>query len=41
MWKVREIGFLGVTIGPDGVKIENEKVQEVVNWLVLRSVMNM
>jgi len=22
MWKVREVGFLGVIIGPDGVKVE-------------------
>jgi len=28
-WKVREVGFLGVVIGPDGIKIEKEKVRGV------------
>jgi len=32
------VGFLGVIIGPDGVRMEKEKVQEVVNWLVSKSV---
>jgi len=26
VWKVREVGFLGVIIGEDGVKMEKEKV---------------
>ena len=26
IWKVREVGFLGVIIGEDGVRIEREKV---------------
>jgi len=30
VWKVREVGFLGVIIGEDGVRIEKEKVQRVV-----------
>ena len=38
MWKVREIEFLEVIIGLDRVKMEKEKVQEVVDWLVLKSV---
>jgi len=38
MWKVREMGFLGVVIEEDGVKMEKEKVQEVVEWLVPKSV---
>ena len=25
-WKVREVGFLGVVMGPEGIKIEKEKV---------------
>ena len=37
MWKVREVGFLGVIIGEDGVRIEKEKVQEVIEWLVPRN----
>ena len=31
-WKVREVGFLGVVIGPDKIKMEEEKVKEVVEW---------
>ena len=38
VWKVREVGFLGVMIGLDGIKMEKDKVQEVVDWLVLREV---
>ena len=38
VWKVREIGFLGVIIGEDGVRMEKEKVQGVVEWLVPRNV---
>jgi len=30
-----------VIIGPDGVKNEKEKVQEVVDWPVLKSMKNM
>jgi len=28
-WKVREVGFLGVVIGLEGIKMEEEKVKEV------------
>ena len=28
-WKVREVGFLEVVIGPEGIKIEKEKVKGV------------
>jgi len=38
MWKVREVGFLGIIIGPDGMRMEKKKVQRVVDWLVPRSV---
>jgi len=38
MWKVRKVGFLRVIIGEDGVRIEKEKVQGVIEWLVPRSV---
>jgi len=31
IWKIREIGFLKVVIEPDEVKIEKEKVQEIVD----------
>ena len=37
VWKVKEVGFLGVIIGPDSVRMEKEKVQGVVDWLVLRN----
>ena len=29
-WKVREVEFLGVVIGPDRIKMEEERVKEVV-----------
>ena len=28
-WKVQEVGFLGVIISPDGIKMEEEKVKGV------------
>ena len=31
-WKVREVGFLGVVIRADGIKIEEEKVKGVLDW---------
>ena len=31
MWKVRKIGFLRVVIGPNGIEIEKEKVDEVLS----------
>jgi len=31
-WKVREIVFLGVVIGPEGIKMEEEKVKEILDW---------
>jgi len=38
VWKIREVGFLGVIIGKDGVKMEKEKVQRVIEWPVPRSI---
>jgi len=38
IWKVREVGFLGVIIGEDGERMEKEKVQEVIEWPVPKSV---
>jgi len=32
-WKVREIKFLGVVIGLEGIKIEEEKVKGILDWL--------
>jgi len=37
-WKVREVGFLGVVIGPEGIKMEKEKVKGVLEWLTPRCV---
>ena len=31
-WKVREVDFLGVVIGPERIKIEKEKVKGVLEW---------
>jgi len=31
-WNVREVGFLGVIIEPDGIKMEEEKVRGVLDW---------
>jgi len=31
-WKVREVGFLEVVIGPEKIKMKEEKVKEVLNW---------
>ena len=31
-WKVRKVGFLGVIIGADEIKMEEEKVKGVLNW---------
>jgi len=33
-WKVREIGFLGVVIGKEGIKMEEEKIKVVLDWPV-------
>jgi len=37
-WKVREVEFLGVVIGPRGVEMQKEKVERVLNWLAPRNV---
>jgi len=37
-WKVREVEFLGVVIGPEGIKIEEEKVKGVLEWLMPKCV---
>ena len=34
-WKVKEVGFLGVVIGPERIKIKKEKVKGILNWLTL------
>ena len=37
-WKVREVEFLGVVIGPEGIKMEKEKVKGVLEWPTPRCV---
>ena len=37
-WKVREVGFLGVVIGLEGIKMEKEKVKGVLEWLTPKCV---
>ena len=37
---MKEVEFLGVVIGPEGIKMEEEKVKDVLNWLTLKGVKN-
>ena len=37
-WKVREVGFLGVVIGPKGIQMEKEKVKGVLEWPISKCV---
>jgi len=37
-WKVKEIGFLGVVIRPEGIKIKENKVKDVLDWLTPKCV---
>ena len=37
-WKVREVGFLEVVIGLERIKMEEEKVKEVLEWPTPRCV---
>jgi len=37
-WKVKEVGFLGVVIEPDRIKIEEEKVKDIMDWLTPKGV---
>jgi len=39
-WKVREVRFLGVVIGPEGIKMEEKKVEGVLDWLTLKYIKN-
>jgi len=34
-WKIKKVSFLGVVIGPERIKIEEEKVKGVLEWLTL------
>jgi len=37
-WKMKELGFLRVVIGLERIKMEEEKVKSVLNWLTLKGV---
>ena len=37
-WKMRKVGFLGVVIGPEGIKIEEEKMKGVLEGPILKCV---
>jgi len=39
-WKIRKVGFLGVVIGPEGIKMEKEKVKGVFDWPTPKYVKN-
>jgi len=38
VWKARKIEFLGVVIGPNGIEMEEGKVEGVLGWLVPKTV---
>ena len=37
-WKMREVGFLGMVIGPEGIKMEEEKIKGILDWPTLKYV---
>ena len=37
-WKVKEVEFLGVVIGPEGIKMEKVKVKGVLEWPIPKCV---
>ena len=39
-WKVKEVGFLGVVIGQEGIKMEEEKIKGVLDWPTLKCIKN-
>ena len=39
-WKVREVGFLGVVIGSESIKMEEEKVKGVLQWPTPKCIKN-
>ena len=39
-WKVREVGFMGVVIRLEGIKIEEEKVKGVLDWPTPKEIKN-
>ena len=39
-WKMQEVGFLGVMIGPGGIRIEEEKVKGILDWPTPKCIKN-
>jgi len=37
-WKVKEVEFLGIVIGPKGVEMQKEKIEEVLSWPAPRNI---
>jgi len=37
-WKVKEVGFLKVVIGQEGIKMDKENVKDVLDWLTPKGV---
>ena len=37
---MQEVGFLEVVIGPEGIKIEEEKIKDVLDWPIPQEVEN-
>jgi len=37
-WKIQEVRFLDVLIRPEGMKMEEEKISRVLEWLTLKEV---
>ena len=35
---MREVGFLGVVIGPEGIKMKEEKTKGVLEWPILKCI---
>ena len=38
---MKEVGFIGVVIGPEEIKMEEEKVKGVLDWLTSKCVKDM
>ena len=36
--KVKEVGFLGVVIGLEGIKMKEEKMKGILDWLTLKGI---
>jgi len=37
---VKKLGFLGIVIGPERIKMEEEKIKGVLNWLTSKGVID-